>query len=264
MAIIRTAGSSRRRPSSRLSRSTRFAAFHKKYYTAGRARLYVAGVFDAAAMEAAIRQAFGKWESGASGDAAKVPQPGSTRFALLDRPSAPQSTLWLGLRVPSPSHKDWVPLAGHGRAPRRGVRVAHHLEHPRAEGLHLLARQHRFGASRPRLLGRDRRRHDQRHRRVAQGDLFRDPAAPERAAAGRRAPGHPEQPGGHLRGAERVAGRRHRTAGVRRPARPGRPVPLHLRQAGHGRDPRGGPAHRQRLPDARHHDVWSSSGTSRP
>ena len=35
---------------------------------------------------------------------------GSTRFALLDRPSAPQSTLWLGLRVPSPSHKDWVPL----------------------------------------------------------------------------------------------------------------------------------------------------------
>jgi predicted Zn-dependent peptidase len=84
--------------------------FYKKHYTARRARLYVAGVFDQAAMEAAIREAFGKWEGGAAVEITKVPPPGKTRFALLDRPNAPQSTLWLGLRVPSPAHKDWVAL----------------------------------------------------------------------------------------------------------------------------------------------------------
>jgi predicted Zn-dependent peptidase len=49
--------------------------FHKDNFTAGRARVYVAG-----------------------------------RFALLDRPDAPQSTVLLGLRVPNPSHKDWIPI----------------------------------------------------------------------------------------------------------------------------------------------------------
>jgi zinc protease len=85
-------------------------AFHRDNYGAGRARLYVAGVFDAKTMEAAIRQAFEKWERGSAADLQKVPPPGDTRFALLDRPDAPQSTLMLGLRVPDPSHKDWVPL----------------------------------------------------------------------------------------------------------------------------------------------------------
>ena len=59
-------------------------------------------------MEASIRQAFEKWERGAAGDAPKVPAAAGTRFALLDRADAPQSTVMLGLRVPSPSHKDWV------------------------------------------------------------------------------------------------------------------------------------------------------------
>jgi len=85
-------------------------AFHRNMYSAGRARLYVAGVYDAPAMEAAIRQAFEKWERGAAIDAAKVPPAGDRRFALLDRADAPQSTVLLGLRVPSPSHKDWVAL----------------------------------------------------------------------------------------------------------------------------------------------------------
>ena len=85
-------------------------AFHRTQYGAGRARIYVAGVFDAAAMESAIRQAFEKWERGSASDAAKVPPPGDRRFALLDRADAPQSTVLLGLRVPSPSHKDWVAL----------------------------------------------------------------------------------------------------------------------------------------------------------
>ena len=85
-------------------------AFHKNNYSAGRARLYVAGIFDAAAVEAAVRKAFEGWDRGAQANAAKVPAAGDRRFALLDRADAPQSTVLLGLRVPSPSHKDWIAL----------------------------------------------------------------------------------------------------------------------------------------------------------
>lgn len=85
-------------------------AFHKTNFNAGRARLYVAGIYDAKAMEEAIRQAFEKWTKGATANAPAVSTAGQKRFALLDRPDAPQSTVLLGLRVPSPSHKDWVAL----------------------------------------------------------------------------------------------------------------------------------------------------------
>jgi zinc protease len=85
-------------------------AFHRAQFSAGRARLYVAGVFDAASMEKAIRQAFDGWPRGAAAEPVKVPASGGTRFALLDRAGAPQSTVLLGLRVPSPSHQDWVAL----------------------------------------------------------------------------------------------------------------------------------------------------------
>jgi zinc protease len=84
--------------------------FHRARFSAGRARVYVAGVFDAASMEKAIRQAFDGWTRGTAAEPPKVPAPGETRFALLDRAGAPQSTVLLGLRVPSPSHQDWVAL----------------------------------------------------------------------------------------------------------------------------------------------------------
>jgi predicted Zn-dependent peptidase len=85
-------------------------AFHKAHYSAANARLYVAGVFDAAATEAAVRQAFDGWERGTAATPAKIAAPGDKRFALLDRADAPQSTVLLGLRVPNPSHQDWVAL----------------------------------------------------------------------------------------------------------------------------------------------------------
>ena len=85
-------------------------AFHRDHFTAGRARLYIAGVFDAAEMEANVRKAFDSWPRGAT-----VPPPSkadarSGGFALIDRAGAPQSTVMLGLKVPDPSHPDWVAL----------------------------------------------------------------------------------------------------------------------------------------------------------
>jgi zinc protease len=84
--------------------------FHRTHFNAASARLYVAGVFDQSSTEAAVRQAFEEWERGTAAAAPKPAAPSEHRFALLDRADAPQSTVLLGLRVPSPSHQDWVAL----------------------------------------------------------------------------------------------------------------------------------------------------------
>jgi predicted Zn-dependent peptidase len=85
-------------------------AFHKTHFTAGRARLYVAGVFDAAAMEKAIRAAFSGWSRGETVAPPAKPELKTGGFALIERAGAPQSTIMLGLKVPDPSNADWVAL----------------------------------------------------------------------------------------------------------------------------------------------------------
>ena len=84
--------------------------FHRDHFTAGRARLYIAGVFDAAAMEANVRKAFDAWPRGVTVASPAKPGARSGGFALIDRAGAPQSTVMLGLKVPDPSHADWVAL----------------------------------------------------------------------------------------------------------------------------------------------------------
>jgi zinc protease len=83
--------------------------FHRDHFGPKRARLYIAGVFDAAAMEAATREAFGAW-TGAAEISPPPPAQRSRAFKLINRSDAPQSTILLGLRVPDPSSKDWVAL----------------------------------------------------------------------------------------------------------------------------------------------------------
>lgn len=85
-------------------------AFHAANFGARRAHLYVAGVFDGAATEAAIRQAFGGWAAGTPSQR-PVPQPRETRsLTLIDRPGAVQSTILLGLPVANPVQPDYVAL----------------------------------------------------------------------------------------------------------------------------------------------------------
>jgi len=84
--------------------------FYKENFGAARTRIYVAGRFDSAAMRRAITQAFGTWERGA-GVYENIPKPVSARkIHLIDRPGAPQSTVYLGLPVVDPSHKDYVAM----------------------------------------------------------------------------------------------------------------------------------------------------------
>lgn len=83
-------------------------AFHAANFGAARSELFVVGRFDEAAVEAAIRAAFGDWERGPA--PAPVPlSPTSTRAVhLVERPGAVQSTIYMGLPVLDPSHPDWV------------------------------------------------------------------------------------------------------------------------------------------------------------
>jgi zinc protease len=86
-------------------------AFHRARFGPNHARLYVAGVFDAPALEAAIRDAFGSWERVESPGPPAPPAKQPRGFALLDRPGAPQSTISLGVRVPDPSNPDAIPMS---------------------------------------------------------------------------------------------------------------------------------------------------------
>ena len=85
-------------------------AFHRGHFAPDRSRLYIAGVFDAAAMEASVRKAFDGWPRGAAVAAPPKPAVRTGGFALIDRAGAPQSTVMVGLKVPDPSHPDWVAL----------------------------------------------------------------------------------------------------------------------------------------------------------
>jgi zinc protease len=84
--------------------------FHARNFGAARAHLFVAGVFDAAAVERAVRQAFGDWARGPA-PTVSPPTPSTARtLETVNRPDAVQSTLYMGLPVPDPSHRDWVAL----------------------------------------------------------------------------------------------------------------------------------------------------------
>jgi zinc protease len=84
--------------------------FYDHNFGAERSHLYVAGRFEAAAVEGAIRSAFGDWRRGPE-PRITVPAPHSERAVhLIDRPGAVQSTIFMGLPIIDPSHPDWIAL----------------------------------------------------------------------------------------------------------------------------------------------------------
>ena len=86
----------------------------KDYYGANfgalRAHFYVAGKFNVAAVKGAISEAFVGWTKG-NARLETPPRPKPQRILeVSDRPGAPQSTLIVGLPVPSPTSPDAIPL----------------------------------------------------------------------------------------------------------------------------------------------------------
>ena len=87
-------------------------AFYQANVLPSRTRLYVVGRFDEAAVEAAVRGAFGDWRSEApAGEMREVPEAqGGARVILVDQPGAAQSNVIVGLPTLDPSHPDYVAL----------------------------------------------------------------------------------------------------------------------------------------------------------
>lgn len=72
-------------------------AFYDRNYGAARARIYVVGRFDPAAVENAIRSNFGSWQRGAPASVPQVAPVAKHSVYLIDRPGAVQTTLYVGL-----------------------------------------------------------------------------------------------------------------------------------------------------------------------
>ncbi|WP_203294782.1 M16 family metallopeptidase [Maricaulis parjimensis] len=74
--------------------------FHREHFGAGRTHIYITGQFDAEAMEAAVREHFSDWERGPADEGIDaIPQVNNV-VHLIDRPGAPQSTVFLSYPVP--------------------------------------------------------------------------------------------------------------------------------------------------------------------
>src|SRR5438067_5726771 len=84
--------------------------FYKDNFGAARTHIYVAGKFDPAAVKKAITASFSSWARGPE-PLINIPNPVAKRqLELVDRPGAPQSTLYIGLPTINPSNPDYIPL----------------------------------------------------------------------------------------------------------------------------------------------------------
>jgi zinc protease len=86
-------------------------AFYDDNFGARRTEIYVAGVYDDAAMRAAIEAAFADWGAGPEA-LIDIPMPARSKVKLdiINRPGASQSNVMLGLATINPSNADWIPL----------------------------------------------------------------------------------------------------------------------------------------------------------
>ena len=85
-------------------------AFWATNVGAARAHIYVTGVFDAVAVERAIRESFGDWAAGPAPTNNPAVMSTKKQVAVIDRPNAVQSTVLVGLPVPAMTSPDYVKL----------------------------------------------------------------------------------------------------------------------------------------------------------
>jgi predicted Zn-dependent peptidase len=86
-------------------------SYYENNFGAQRTRIYVAGKYDRAAIEKAIRDNLGSWRAGPDVLRQPPPQGRSRTVKLIDRPGAPQSTIRIGKRVIDPTQPDFMALS---------------------------------------------------------------------------------------------------------------------------------------------------------
>ena len=83
-------------------------AYYNEQYGAARTHLYVVGRFDTARIKAAIEKSLGGWKKGPDPvrDVPKIV--GKRSLTTIDRPGAPQSTIYMGVPAVSPGDTDYI------------------------------------------------------------------------------------------------------------------------------------------------------------
>ncbi|MBX3702945.1 MAG: insulinase family protein [Steroidobacteraceae bacterium] len=84
-------------------------AFHGRNFGARRTHVYVAGRYDRALVESALRRAFGDWRGGAAPTVLPATPADTLQLALIDTPGAPQSSIRIAVPVPHPAHALYFP-----------------------------------------------------------------------------------------------------------------------------------------------------------
>ncbi len=82
--------------------------FYNNEYGAARTHLYVVGQFDTAKVRAAIEKGFSKWKKGPDAIRSVPVISGKRSLTTIDRPGAPQSTIYMGFPAVSPSDDDLI------------------------------------------------------------------------------------------------------------------------------------------------------------
>ncbi|MFD2245361.1 M16 family metallopeptidase [Pontibacter ruber] len=84
--------------------------FYQQQFGADRTAVYVAGRYEAGAMEDALKSSLSNWVKGPEPNIPIAKPVTKSTMAVIDRPGAPQSTIVIGLPVVDPSHQDYIPL----------------------------------------------------------------------------------------------------------------------------------------------------------
>lgn len=83
-------------------------SFYADNYGAARTHLYVVGQFDGAKVKSTIEKSFGGWKKGTD-SIRNVPTLAAKRsLTVVDRPNAPQSTIYVAMPAVSPSDDDFI------------------------------------------------------------------------------------------------------------------------------------------------------------
>jgi predicted Zn-dependent peptidase len=83
--------------------------FYERNFGARRTHVYVAGRYDRATLEAALRHAFGDWREGPPPSDLPPKASETLQLQLIDRPGAPQSSLRIAVSIPHPASALYFP-----------------------------------------------------------------------------------------------------------------------------------------------------------
>src|SRR5690606_32457818 len=85
-------------------------SFYETNFGAQRTTIYVVGNFDAEKVKEVVKTQLGDWRKGPKENYPVAQAQSTGKVQIIDRPGAPQSTIYYGLPVADPSSKDYIPL----------------------------------------------------------------------------------------------------------------------------------------------------------